>query len=108
MTIAQQNIVEVENVLIHGYKFSHKQAIEDIITFIDTFSIAIIHPQTSTIIRYHQLLGKIVPKDIFGLFLAATYLDNDVHHLLTANTKDFTGIPEFKAISPSEMLKSIN
>jgi predicted nucleic acid-binding protein len=98
--LTQQNIVETERVLIHMYKVRTSTAIEQIEDIIDAFNINILTPLPNTYMRYHEFLKRYKNRDIFDLFLAATYIDNGIHDLFTVNTKDFYSIPDFNAVNP--------
>ncbi|MBU0569656.1 PIN domain-containing protein [Patescibacteria group bacterium] len=98
--LTHQNILETERVLIQTYKFPKKKVMRDIESFLDAFDFTLITPLSTTIYYYHKLLTNNKPKNIFDLYLAATYLDNGVNQIFTANEKDFVGIPRFKAVNP--------
>lgn len=94
--ISPQNILEFENVMARAYKIPLGNLIKDIAIFIETFRIRVIYPSPTTIAHYHSLVATYPARNIFDVFLAATFLDNGVSHIFTANVKDFVQIPGLK------------
>ena len=103
--IAQQNILEAERIFINIYKLKKEEVITKIEDFLEAFNFSILCPLPSTIFKYHQLLRTYKLKDIFDIFLAATYQDNNINNLFTMNTKDFHGIVNFNVVNPLTLVK---
>lgn len=101
--ITQQNIIEIERVLVGFYKIDKEQVVDNLEMFLNVFKFNIISPLPTTLSLYHQLLKNLKTKsDFFDLFLAATYLDNEINNLFTVNVKDFLVIKELNVVNPFE------
>jgi len=99
--IAQQNLLELANILINTYKISRTEVIKDINLFVLELNLKVIFPGSKTITTFLKLLKKSKKeKEVFDLYLAATMIDNQVENILTRNIKDFAGIEEIQAINP--------
>lgn len=81
----------------HIDKHAIAQDIQDIMQ-----DVTVITPDTSTMEILIQLLQqkKIATGYIFDLYLAATMITNGLTHIITANEKDFTGIPGIMVYNP--------
>lgn len=100
--IAQQNLLECTNVLFRKSENSYQEIFSQIQTFAFDSNFEIITPQTSTVETFLVLAKKIKERkeQFFDLYLAATMLDNDLHHIVTANDKDFADIPGITSYNP--------
>lgn len=100
--VAQQNIIEAENVLIKYYKFNYKKAIQAIQDIIIAFNFETIASLPTTYLRFHSLTKSLNKKtvDIFDLYLVTTMLDNGITNIITVNEKDFAGIIEITVYNP--------
>lgn len=99
--VAQQNILEAENVLINYYHLEKQMVIKGVENLLDNFRFEIIAPFPITYIRYHTFARSSSKKiEVYDYFLAATMLDNEVTQLITANDKDFIGIDEISVYNP--------
>ena len=99
--IAQQNIIEVIQAFVKGYKYPVASIIRPLSGLITELGITIITPFSIT---YQRFLNLIIinshARDIFDYYLAATMLDNGINRILTVNTKDFSKIPGITAVNP--------
>lgn len=97
--VALQNIVELSNVLKNLYKLPFR----DISGTIDTLvlDLEIIAPKNTTLRIFSSFIKKARGDlQMFDLFLAATMLDNNITHIITANNKDFEEIEGIVAYNP--------
>lgn len=102
--IAQQNIVEIEKVMVTFYRLNKNIVTKILNSLLEAFEFNIITPRPTTLRKYHELLRTYKRKSFFDLYLAATYLDNDIKHFFTLNLKDFKNIPGFTAINPFKLV----
>lgn len=97
--VAHQNLIEFIAVLTRGYFIKLKDALSDAESFASRFEVIV--PLPATFERYLRLTQKtketLYP---FDLYLAATMLDNDVEHIITANAKDFQGVGLKAVLTP--------
>lgn len=100
--LAQQNIIELTNVLIKKLGVEKKSGLQIVHTYASKSNFNIITPQITTHNRFLNLCLELENrrKQFFDLYLAATMLDNEVNQIVTANDEDFTDIPGIKAINP--------
>jgi len=99
--VAQQNILEAENVLVTYYHLEVKKVIYAIEQLLNTFQFEVITPLPTTYLRYHIITESLRTKtNVYDYFLAATMLDNDIASLITANDKDFVGIEGLSVYNP--------
>lgn len=101
--VAQQNLLEAENVLVRFGKISLNESHRAISDLIKNFQFALIHPMSTTYAIYDRILNENKEEnkiDLFDYYLAATLIDNRVPRLLTLNTRDFSAIKNFQAINP--------
>ena len=100
-TIAQQNILEAENVFIKKYKLEVKVVLETVRNLVSVYEFNIIIPKPTTYNLFHKLfLQKPKGKALFDYYLASTMLDNGINKILTVNTKDFKDIKNIEAVNP--------
>lgn len=93
--IAQQNILEVENVLTSYYKKRLSEAKYALENIIFSFNFRLICPIPSTISLYHKLAQKYSSQakiDLYDIYLASTALSNEVTTIATYNGKHFEGL----------------
>ncbi|OGK25155.1 hypothetical protein A3C25_02425 [Candidatus Roizmanbacteria bacterium RIFCSPHIGHO2_02_FULL_38_11] len=102
--ITQQNIIEIEKVLITFYHLDKKDVVKRVGLFLESFEFTLVTPRPSTLMKYHEILKLYKRKSFFDLYLASTYLDNEVYNFFTVNVKDFKGIPDFKPINPFKLV----
>ncbi len=98
--ITHQNILEIERVLTKVFGLDKDLVIQKLTSFLDSFNFTIISPLVTTIHKYHKFFREKEGMKIFDIYLAATYIDNGIHRMYTANEKDFRGISGFKAVNP--------
>lgn len=100
--VAQQNLIELVNVLIGFYGISSKNALLDAKMFAYNSNLILIYPLATTFITFADFLDqtKKLKGDIFDIYLAATAWDNNITNILTVNTKDFYSLPKIAAINP--------
>ncbi len=103
--ITHQNILEVEKVLTKVFELNKNIVIEKLSLLLDSFNFTFVSPHLTTIHRYHKFFSEKEGKKIFDLYLAATYIDNGINQMYTANEKDFAGIPNFKAVNPYKKIR---
>lgn len=104
LCVTQQNIIEAERVFVVAYKYEARKVSRLIMDFIYEFNIEIIIPRPTTIYTFHTLLAEKSKQDIIDIYLAATYIDNDIRSLFTNNEKDFMHIPDFKIMNPFKLV----
>jgi len=100
--LAQQNLVECTNALMHDTNWEKESILSDVRTFGEASNFSIIYPTHNTFNVFLSLCLELENrrKQFFDLYLAATMLDNDINQIITANDDDFAGIPGIKAINP--------
>jgi predicted nucleic acid-binding protein len=100
--LSHQNIVEFINVMVGKQRQSKELTLKIIYTFATKSNFSIIHPQDTTYATFLNLCQDMHNrrKQFFDLYLAATMLDNDITHIITANDEDFANIPGITAINP--------
>lgn len=100
--VAQQNIIEVGNVLRKAYHWTSPEIKKLLKGVTADFDFQIIHPIQRTYLTWMNLISDDDFKsfDYFDYFLSATMLDNGLKRILTANIKDFSKIPGIEAVNP--------
>ena len=92
IVVAQQNLMELIEVLLGWYGFSPKEAVKKA-RLIANRNITVIQPLPQTLQTYFNLAKDCLKKNNnFDLYLAATLLDNGIINLVTNDKKDFRGI----------------
>lgn len=86
------NLVETHRVLNSFYKVPKKLALDKILETASALKIQFISSLPTTVKTYHRLCLSSPKNDLFDLFFAATFIDNNVHHVFTNNVKDFAGL----------------
>lgn len=100
LAITQQNILEATRVLIGYYKLDYKKVVKSVNDLISDFDFTVYSPLPTTLSVFYKLFEVSRKKQIFDTYLAATYLDNSIHNLLSLNVRDFSGIVGLKIINP--------
>ena len=90
--LAQQNLLELINVLVKYYKKESSFATKTARVYSDKFALRIISPLPTTFALFDKLSSQSKKLDTYDLYLAATALDNGVDSIITNNSKDFKGI----------------
>lgn len=100
--LAQQNIIELTNVLIQKLDSPKKDALQIVHTYVAKSNFAIIVPHMTTHNRFLNLCLELENRrrQFFDLYLATTMLDNDIHQIVTANDEDFKSIPGITTYNP--------
>ena len=100
--VAQQNILEVGNVLRKIYHWNTPAIKKLLKGIIYEFNIQVIFPLPKTHITWLDLISddNLEAIDYFDYYLSATMLDNGFRRILTANIKDIYKIPGIKAVNP--------
>lgn len=100
--VTHQNVLEAERILQKLYKVPFSKSYPAIGNFLQAYDFIYLSPLPTTLQTYHQISEENKNKklDIFDAYLAATLIDNNIHHLLTLNTKDFKGIKKLEAVKP--------
>ncbi len=102
--LAFQNLLEFSAILLNPKRVKKplpQQTIHKEITkYHHSPAFRFIHPTPQTLTLFQKLLKNHSlknPNHVFDLFLVATMLSNNIHTVLTANTKDFQ-FPKIKVI----------
>ena len=77
-----------------------QEIFDEVSLFINSFMFNLVSPLPTTLYRYQEYFVKMEKNNMFDLYLAATYLDNGVKQIYTANESDFVGISGLKAVNP--------
>ena len=89
VVIAQQNLIELVQVLTTFYKISLRKSVSQIKRLLHT-NIRLVYPLPQTISSYLSLCQKETnPHHHFDLYLAATLLDNNINTIITADSSGF-------------------
>ena len=100
--IAQQNLVELIQVLTTWYGLSLRRAVAQAEKAADR-NVTLITPLPHTFSTYLDLCKKSnKPKNHFDLYLAATLLNNDVPTLITNDPSGFKTVKELTVLSLAE------
>ena len=101
IVIAQQNILESINVLVHQYKTPLNKTVAAIYGLLSELDIDLVAPQSTTVQTcFHLFPAHQLRVDIFDYYLSATLIDNKITQLLTVNTKDFKYIKQLRVYNP--------
>lgn len=90
--ITQNNIIEVHRVMISFHHIPKVKALNDIFEVVNSFNIHIVTSSPFTMNTYFNLCKLSKKDDVFDLYFASILIDNNIHSLLTNNTKDFIGL----------------
>lgn len=104
ITIAQQNLMELIEVLLNWYGFSSQEAIKKT-QLIVSCNITIIQPLPQTLHTYFNLAKYSLRKNNnFDLYLAATLSDNGITNIVTNDKKDFVGVKNLRVFLLEEFV----
>jgi predicted nucleic acid-binding protein len=92
------NLIETHRVLTSLYKTPKVIALDKIVDTISALNIQTISSLPTTMKTYYQICQTSPKNDLFDLFFAATFIDNNVHHLFTNNTKDFQDLEKYLTV----------
>jgi predicted nucleic acid-binding protein len=69
----------------------------------------LVSPKPGTYLTFEALTKqrRAVRERLFDLYLAATAMDNEITQICTWNSKHFKRLAGFKAVTPSELIRSI-
>jgi len=96
IVVAQQNILELIEVLLISYRLPVKKAVNEAQLLFNQ-QVGIIQPLPQTIKTYFTLARTCLKKNNnFDLFLAATLLDNSIANLITNDRTGFKGIKDLQ------------
>jgi len=99
LAVAQQNLVELIQVLTDFYNLSLKSAVRQV-ELIMKRKIEVVSVYNHTWLNYLALCRKLKGnKRHFDLYLAATLVDNGIKTIITNDRKGFTGVKGLKVIS---------
>jgi predicted nucleic acid-binding protein len=109
--VAQQNLLEFLAVVTHPKRVVSPVDLREALQACQAYLsfCTLVSPKPGTYLTFEALTKqrRAVRERLFDLYLAATAMDNEITQICTWNSKHFKRLAGFRAVTPSELIRSL-